>query len=115
MEIPACALIDLPRTIEKHPELRVHIQHFKLGNLKQAAVEQQFVLVTKQTFVGTGQSACAGFRAYRLIAFAVPFADRFLNNLPLAEQIPEIVVCSQSSGQTVTVSGNREWRFKFDG
>ena len=81
MKIPAGLLGGLPGATQQHPDLRVHGQHFVMGESEETPVEELLPIFSDQALVRTGEAPRAGESTDGSIAPAVAFGDRLADDL----------------------------------
>ena len=96
----------LPRAAQQHPDLRIHVGHLVARHPKEAAVHPLLAVVADQPLPGAAEAAGAREAADRLVAATVAFGDMLPDDLPLAEEAPEIVVRAYAAGHPVGISDN---------
>ena len=113
MKIPADVLERLPGACQQHPHLRIRRQHFALGQAEETAIEQLLLVVADEAFVGAGKPTRSGKAADRPVTSPVAIGYGFLNDLALAQQIPEVGVGVDAARQSVAVPGNGNRKVEF--
>ena len=104
MQAPADPLEGLPRAGQQHPHLWVRKQHFVLGQPEERPIEEPLPILADQPFPGAREAARARESTDRPVAPSVALGDRLLDDLPFAEQAPEVLVAANSARHAVAVS-----------
>ena len=107
VQVPSGPLDRLPGARQHHPQLRVRCQHLVVRHSEETPVEEPLPAVADQAFVRAGEPTGTGEPAYRPVPPAVAVDNRLLNDLPLTEKAPEVLVRPDAAGHAVAVSDYR--------
>ena len=106
MKIPAGMLDGLPCAVQQHPDLRFGLHQLVVRQSEQGAVEEHLLVVADQSFPWAGEPTRPGLLANGPVALPVAIDDGLADDLPFAEQTPEVGVGPDAARHAIAVAGD---------
>ena len=88
----------------EHPGHGIQLRRLLLGDAEQLVVKQPLVPVANQALIGAGHALRAAETADGLRPPAIAIGYGLLNDLPFAQQVPEVVVAPNAARHPVAVT-----------